>query len=290
LKISIASGKGGTGKTTIATNLAITLAQRGRDVTYVDCDVEEPNGHLFLKPEIKKTEPVPVLVPHVDLEKCTFCGECAKVCEYNAIAVLKNKVMVFPSLCHSCGGCYWICPEKAIDEIPRTIGVINSGNGDGLMFYEGRLNIGEALSPPVTKALKKNVPESEVVVIDAPPGTSCPVIEAINGTDFVILVTEPTPFGLNDLKLAVGMVREMRIPFGVVINCSDIGDKGVEKYCQTEDIDILMKILYDRKIAEAYSKGELVSLVNSGLLGNLYELYETIVSKVNHDGTRDNKR
>lgn len=290
MKISIASGKGGTGKTTIATNLAITLAQRGKDVTYVDCDVEEPNGHLFLKPEIKKTEPVPVLVPHVDLEKCTFCGECAKACEYNAIAVLKDKVMVFPSLCHSCGGCYWICPEKAIDEIPRTIGVINSGDGDGLTFYEGRLNIGEALSPPVTKALKKVVPESEVVVIDAPPGTSCPVIEAINGTDFVILVTEPTPFGLNDLKLAVGMVREMRIPFGVVINLSNIGDKGVEEYCQTEDIDILMKILYNRKIAEAYSKGELVSLVNSGLLGNLYELYETIVSKVNHDGTRDSKR
>lgn len=259
MKISIASGKGGTGKTTIATNLTITLAQRGKDVTYVDCDVEEPNGHLFLKPEIKKTEPVPVLVPHVDLEKCTFCGECAKACEYNAIAVLKNKVMVFPSLCHSCGGCYWICPEKAIDEIPRTIGVINSGDGDGLTFYEGRLNIGEALAPPVTKALKKAVPESEVVVIDAPPGTSCPVIEAINGTDFVILVTEPTPFGLNDLKLAVEMVRALKLPFGVVINRADLGDGETRSYCQRNRIGILQEVPDDRKIAEAYSRGVLAA-------------------------------
>lgn len=281
LKISVASGKGGTGKTTIATNLAFVLAQKGKDVTYLDCDVEEPNGHIFLKPEIEKRLNVDILVPRVNLDKCTFCGECSDICEYNAIAVLGEKVMVFPSLCHSCGGCYHICPEKAIDEIPRNIGTIRSGHGYGVGFYEGRLNVGEALSPPVTKALKKIVPDSDVAIIDAPPGTSCPVIEAVNNTDFVLLVTEPTPFGLNDLKLAVGMVRKMELPLGVVINRFDIGDKSVEEYCKAEGLDILLKLPFNRRIAESYSEGMMASTADGGYDESMCELYEKIEGRIN---------
>ncbi|RKX25090.1 MAG: (4Fe-4S)-binding protein, partial [Candidatus Zixiibacteriota bacterium] len=241
MEISIASGKGGTGKTTIATNLAVAIAKMGKEVSYLDCDVEEPNGSIFLKPEITEKFDVTVLIPRVIHDKCNLCGECSAACEYNAIAVLGKTVEVFDSLCHSCGGCLDVCPEDAIEEIPRTIGSISHGIGMGVEFYEGRLNIGEAISPPITKELRKLANKSNVTIIDAPPGTSCPVIEAINGTDFVILVTEPTPFGLNDLKLAIGMMREIDLPFGVVINRSDIGDNRTDEYCHDEKIDILMK-------------------------------------------------
>jgi len=290
LKISIASGKGGTGKTTIATNLAVALANTGKNVAYLDCDVEEPNGSIFLKPEIEEQFDVAVPVPKVDLDKCTLCGDCSAACEYHAIAVLGKTVEIFPSLCHGCGGCYDICPEDAIEEVPRTIGRISRGVGMGVEFYEGRLNVGEALSPPVTKALRKLVTMSGVTIIDAPPGTSCPVIEAISGTDFVILVTEPTPFGLNDLELAVGMVREIGLPYAVVINCSDIGDSRTEEYCHREEIDILMKIPYDRQVAEAYSRGEMIFSIDSRYEKSLYELYLNIVNWVNHDGTSHSQR
>ncbi len=288
--ISVASGKGGTGKTTVATNLAVALAEKGKDVTYLDCDVEEPNGRIFLKPTITESEDVSVLIPQVDHDKCTFCGECSKICQFNAIAVLLNKVLVFPSLCHSCGGCNAVCPERAISEVPRPIGKIASGSGHGFTFYEGRLNVGEALSPPVTKALKDMAPKSEVVIVDAPPGTSCPVIEAVKGTDYVILVTEPTPFGMNDLRLAVGMAKEMELPFGVVINRSDIGNDAVEEYCASEGISMLLKIPFDRKIAEAYSNGEMASLVRSGYSEDLHTLYKTIERRIQNDGTGNSKR
>jgi MinD superfamily P-loop ATPase len=283
MKISVASGKGGTGKTTIATNLAAVIAKNGRDVAYLDCDVEEPNGHIFLKPKIEDQSDVTVLIPSVKLDKCNFCGECSATCEYHAIAVLGKKVEVFPSLCHSCGGCFEICPEDAIEEVPRTIGCIRNGAAMGVKFHEGRLHVGEALSPPVTKALRK-LRTSEVTIIDAPPGTSCPVIEAIANTDFVILVTEPTPFGLNDLGLALGMVRELGLPAGVIINRSDVGDNQTEKYCQKEKIDILMTIPYDRRIAEAYSRGEMMFGVGLGYEKSLYALYENIANRISFDG------
>ncbi|RKX26695.1 MAG: (4Fe-4S)-binding protein [Candidatus Zixiibacteriota bacterium] len=281
MEISIASGKGGTGKTTIATNLAVAIARMGIDVAYLDCDVEEPNGHIFLKPEITKEIDVTVPIPRVDLDKCTLCGECSAACEYHAIAVLGKTVEVFPSLCHGCGGCRDVCPEDAIEEIPRTIGNISRGVGMGVEFIEGRLNVGEAISPPITKAMRKLDINSDVIIIDAPPGTSCPVIEAISGTDFVILVTEPTPFGLNDLKLAVGMVREVGLPCGVVINRSDIGDDRTEEYCNKEEIDILMKIPFNRQIAEAYSRGEMMFEVDPEYEKSLCELYLKIAERVN---------
>ncbi len=290
LTISVASGKGGTGKTTIATNLAVALAEQGRNVAYIDCDVEEPNGHIFLKPEIKKVSEVNVLIPHVDLKKCTFCGECSEICEYNAIAVFQKKVMVFPSLCHSCGGCYHICPERAIHEIGRPIGIINIGTGQGVKFFEGRLNVGEAISPPITRVLRGITPTWEVSLIDAPPGTSCPVIEAVKATDFVVLVSEPTPFGLNDLKLAVEMVRALKLKFGVVINRCDIGDDNLEKYCRIENIDILARLPFARKIAKTYSRGEMISLSDPGYNSTMLNIFKIIEDKVNGNGTGGIKR
>lgn len=279
MEISVASGKGGTGKTTLATNLAVAIAKKGKKVNYLDCDVEEPNGHIFLKPEVTEQSDVNVLIPRVIQDKCTLCGECSAACEYNAIAVLGKTVEVFDSLCHSCGGCLDVCPEGAIEEIPRAIGSISSGIGMGVEFHEGRLNVGELISPPLTKELRKLVKKSDVTIIDAPPGTSCPVIEAINGTDFVILVTEPTPFGLNDLKLAVEMIREIDLPYGVVINRSDTGDNRTEEYCHKEKIDILMKIPFNRKIAEAYSQGDMMFDVDSKYEKSFYELYQNITNR-----------
>jgi MinD superfamily P-loop ATPase len=254
MKIAIASGKGGTGKTTVATNLAAVVA---RGVWYADCDVEEPNGHLFLRPEIENTLPFNVAVPVVDYDRCTFCGECHTACRFNAIAVLPKSVMIFHELCHSCGGCKLACPEKAISEEPRRTGIIEEGQAGHIHFIHGRLNIGEAMSPPLIRAVKEKLPEKDTVIIDSPPGTSCPVIAAVKDTDVCLLVTEPTPFGLNDLILAVEMVRTLGIPFGVIINRDGIGDRGVEDYCTGENIPIVARIPDTRAIAESYSKGDL---------------------------------
>jgi len=280
LVIAIASGKGGTGKTTIAAGLTKAIADMGKSVAYLDCDVEEPNGHIFFQPEIENSTEVKVLVPEIEMEKCTFCGECSKICRFNAIAVLKEDVMVFPSLCHSCGGCFLICPEKAIKEVPRKIGLIRNGHGYGAIFYEGRLDVGEALSPPLTRELKKVVPGSEVIILDSPPGTSCPVIAAVTDSDYVILVTEPTPFGLHDLKLAAEMTRALKLPFGVVINRADIGDTGVEDYCRTKNIDVLLRIPFDRRIAEAYSRGNMLSSAGAAYSDDMNRLYIQVENKV----------
>jgi len=258
LKIAVASGKGGTGKTTIATNLALILFEMGKTVQILDCDVEGPNCHIFLNPEIESTIPVTVPMPEVTEEKCTGCGTCAEVCEFSAIAIIKGSVLIFPELCHGCGACKLFCPEDVIIEIPKNVGTVEEGNGSGIRFVHGFLNIGELMSPAVISGVKRAAEEREIVILDSPPGTSCPVIEAVKDADFVLLVTEPTPFGLNDLELAVGMVRALDLPFAVAINRSDIGNEDVKKYCERERIEIVLEIPDDRKIAEAYSRGEMI--------------------------------
>ena len=253
--ISIASGKGGTGKTTVATNLAVSI---GSGVQLLDCDVEEPNAHLFINPVIEAAKTVFTPVPAVDKEKCTFCKKCAEICRFKAIAVIKETVLTFPELCHSCGGCVEICPEKAVSETGRELGGIEIGHKNGLAFVHGRLRVGEAMSPPLIREVRSHSRSDKLVIIDAPPGTSCPVIAAMKGADFVLMVTEPTPFGLHDLKLAVEAVKLLGIPKGLVINRSDIGYHEVSRYAEQENLPVLMEIPFDRRIAEAYSKGRLM--------------------------------
>jgi MinD superfamily P-loop ATPase len=251
--ISVASGKGGTGKTTVSVNMALAL---GTGVQLLDCDVEEPNAHLFLKPVIERSERVETPVPLVDLEKCTFCRKCSDICRFNALAVVGEKVLVFQELCHSCGGCMLVCPEGAITETGRHLGTVNFGARDAIGFINGQLRVGEAMSPPLIKQVRAAADPQRLTIIDAPPGTSCPVIAAMNGTDFVLMVTEPTPFGLHDLKLAVEAVRLLGIPCGLVVNRADIGDNKVFDYAQREGLPILLTIPFDRRIARAYSQGK----------------------------------
>ncbi|MBW2708993.1 MAG: ATP-binding protein [Deltaproteobacteria bacterium] len=253
--ISIASGKGGTGKTTVATNLAVSLDFA---VQILDCDVEEPNAHLFIKPHMEETRTITTPVPEVDMEKCNLCGKCGEICQFRAILVIGETVLPFVEMCHSCGGCMEVCPEKAITETTRELGRIEKGHRNGLEFIHGKLRIGEAMSPPLIKSVRQYTRSDMLTIIDAPPGTSCPVIASMKGADFVLLVTEPTPFGLHDLKLAVGAVRILGIPCGLVINRSDMGDDRVLDYAKTESIPVLMEIPFDRKIAEAYSRGDMI--------------------------------
>ena len=259
MKIAVASGKGGTGKTTIATNLAYYLANSiGQNVTLLDCDVEEPNCHLFLQPRWEKVYAVSVPVPEVDASKCNGCGICSDLCQFSAIVCINKNTLTFPELCHGCGLCTRVCAPGAIKEVQRELGVVEMGTAYGINFVHGKLRIGEAMSPPLIKEVKRKFNPSGITIIDSPPGTSCPVIEAIKGTDFVLLVTEPTPFGLNDLQLAVDMVRVVGIPFAVIINRADVGDERVQEYCSREGIPILMEIPEDREIAKTYSTGGLV--------------------------------
>jgi len=252
--ISVASGKGGTGKTLVATSLALTLKDSGK-VQLLDCDVEEPNDHVFLQPTFTHREAVAIPVPKVDKDRCTYCGRCADICAYNAIAVINDNVLIFPELCHGCGACSYLCPEQAISEEGKEIGVVEMGNADGLGFVHGKLNVGEAMAPPIIRKVKEQASNEGTVIIDVPPGTSCPVVEAVKNSDFCILVTEPTPFGLNDLILAVETVRELNIPCGVILNRAGVGDSKTEEYCSRENIPILLTIPLDTDIARLYSRG-----------------------------------
>lgn len=276
--ISVASGKGGTGKTTVSTNLALSI----EEVQFFDCDVEEPNANIFLKAKIKEHEDVSIAIPEIDKKKCDYCGKCSEFCAYNALAVFPNNILVFPELCHSCGGCELVCPKNAVNWKKRVIGIVEYGQTKGIDFNQGLLNVGESQAVPVIKALKRKIDKTKKVIIDVPPGTSCPVIESISGSDYCILVTEPTPFGLHDLRLAVEVVRHLNISFGVVINRDGVGDDKVESFCRKEKIPVLLKIPERKKIANLYSTG--VALVNEShewheMFGLMYNRIKEEVSQ-----------
>ena len=270
--LAIASGKGGTGKTTVSVNLAWML---GSDVQLLDCDVEEPNGHLFLRGDLRDEQIVSIPVPQVDESLCDGCGECSRFCEYHAIVTFGSTPLVFPEMCHGCGGCMKVCPKQAIREVDKRIGVVETIEANNITLIQGRLDIGAAMAPPLIRAVKARLQNSMPAILDAPPGTSCPVIAALQGADFVVLVTEPTPFGLHDLKLAVAMVRELGIPFGVVVNRVGIGDDRVHVYCRQENVPILIEIPDDRRIAEVYSKGSLIVEA----LPEYRELFQRLIDK-----------
>jgi MinD superfamily P-loop ATPase len=237
--LAIASGKGGTGKTTVSVNLARTL---GSEVRLLDCDVEEPNAHLFLAGERSDEENVAVPIPQVDESLCDGCGECGRFCEYRAIVSFGTTPLIFPEMCHGCGGCAKVCPRKAIRENDRRIGVVETVRAGNVTLIQGRLDVGVATAPPLIRAVKDRLRNGIPAILDAPPGTSCPVIATLRGADFVVLVTEPTPFGLHDLRLAVDMVRTLGIPFGVVINRIGIGDERVHAFCSEENVPVLLEI------------------------------------------------
>lgn len=272
--IAVASGKGGTGKTTTAVNLAYAL---DREVQLLDCDVEEPNAQLFLNGALLSTEEVTIPIPQIDASLCNGCGECSRFCEYNAIVSYGTMPLVFADMCHGCGGCMKVCPPQAIREVDHRIGVIETFSAGKITLIQGKLDIGAAMAPPLIRAVKRKMDNRIPILLDAPPGTSCPVITTLRGADFVALVTEPTPFGLNDLILAVETVREMDLPFGVIINRSGSGDARVNFYCADENIPILAEIPDDRKIAEAYSRGELI--------GKVFPKYRLIFEKIINDIT-----
>jgi MinD superfamily P-loop ATPase len=276
ISIAVASGKGGTGKTTIATHLAVVLAETGTRTAYADCDVEEPNGHLLLRPTVRATHDVSIPVPEVDEARCTLCGACGNACRYSAIVPLPNKLLTFPKLCHGCGGCTYACPTGAIREVPRVTGAVEEGLAGQVLFLHGKLNVGEAMAPPVIRAVLDAAPSVDTLVIDAPPGTSCPVIASLRKADVVLLVTEPTPFGLNDLKLAVQMVRQLDVPFAVAVNRAGTGDRAVYDYCEHEGVAILLEIQNDRRIAQAYSRGELCTGLIPELRPRLLGLYAAL--------------
>lgn len=279
MNIVIASGKGGTGKTLVATSLAQAAADGGRAIL-LDCDVEAPNASLFLKPELNHRVKAVSMIPQVDAGACTLCGKCAEVCQYHAIAVLPKRVMVFREMCHGCGSCAVNCPERAIQEIPFSIGALDFGHAGPIAFGQGTLNVGEAMATPVIRQLKKQankimVRSGDTVILDAPPGTACPVIEVLRDADLALLITEPTPFGLHDLKLAAEVARDvLKIPTGVVINKDGVGDGGVEDFCRDAGIPVLMRIPLDRRIAEAYSEG--TPLLNA--MPEYRERFETLLA------------
>ena len=270
--LSIASGKGGTGKTTVAVNMALSL----RDVQLLDCDVEEPNVHLLLHPEINEEKSVYVSSPQVDEELCDHCGKCSEFCEFNALFVTPEKVLFFTELCHSCGGCLLVCPKNAITEKNLKIGEIKMGVAEGVELVFGELNVGEPMSVPVIKDVKKQIKSNKTVIIDSPPGASCPVIESVHRSDYCLLVSEPTPFGLHDLKIMVQVLEKLKIPFGVIINRAGIGDRKTYDFCEEKGVPILLEIPFQRKIAELYSRGVPFSLEMPEWKENFRTLFDEV--------------
>lgn len=270
--MAVASGKGGTGKTSFAVNLAVSLDR----VQVLDCDVEEPNAQVLLHTSQLRTEPVFNAIPKVDEALCTYCGDCSKFCRYNALLTLKDKILVFPELCHSCGGCMMVCPQKAISKENHQIGTLTFGAADDLTLVWGELVVGKPLAVPVIKAVKQHLDRTHDVIVDSPPGTSCSFVETVRGCDFCVLVTEPTPFGLHDLSIAVAVLRKMSLPFGVVVNRAGIGDRKVYDFCQKENIPVLLEIPYDRRIAELYSRGIPFSREMSGWQEQFRAIYGKI--------------
>ncbi len=283
MTISVASGKGGTGKTTVAASLASVIPES----VYIDCDVEEPNGHLFFKPEFILEENANKFFPLIDQDKCTFCGKCVEVCEFNALINLKFEIVLFEEMCHGCGACTYFCPSKVITEKAKAIGVVRTGiTNDKILFADGLLNIGEVAAAPLIKEVKKKIVDGKTNIIDSPPGTSCSMVEAVKDSDFCILVTESTPFGLNDLKLAIDVLKTIKIPFGVVINKYDPAFQEMENYLRENSIEIFLKIPFDRRFAESYSEGILPVKKYPELKNNFIILYNRIIEKVENVNAR----
>jgi len=284
--IAVASGKGGTGKTTVAASLALAIS--AAPITFLDCDVEAPNAHLYLEPELMLHKDVGLLIPKVDQQLCTACGRCAEVCQYHAIVVLAEKALVFPELCHGCGSCTLNCPEDAIREVPKVVGELEAGPAvSGINFARGTLNVSEPMAAPVIRQLKnwQPFPESAIVIRDVPPGTSCPVVESILGADFVLLVTEPTPFGLHDLRLAAQLARSLGLPAGVVVNRDGIGDSRVDEFCRKAGLPVLMRIPMERRIAECLARGRPLVKSYPEYLPRFQELYTRIQSLAAANGS-----
>jgi MinD superfamily P-loop ATPase len=249
--ISIASGKGGTGKTTVAVNMALSL----ENIQLLDCDVEEPNAHILLQPAITHIISIHKPVPQILEERCNYCKQCARFCSYHALFVATDTALVFPELCHSCGGCSLICPEQAITEIQHQIGTIKLAHAKNIELVYGELQVGEPMPIPLIKAVKQRMIPEKTVIIDAPPGTACPFVASVYPSDYCILVTEPTPFGLHDVQIAVQVLTQLEIPYGIIINRAGIGDQRIHNYCNDKNIPILLEIPYDRTIAHLYSRG-----------------------------------
>ncbi|MFL7870269.1 MAG: ATP-binding protein [Anaerolineales bacterium] len=281
--IAIASGKGGTGKTAVATALAQTLARTGLSVSCLDCDVEAPNAHIFLRPNFLESKPVEMLIPQIDATLCSGCGECARVCQFHAIVVLGGQTLVFPELCHGCGSCTLVCPDGAINEMSRRMGILKGGlSPEGINFGHGLLNVGEPMAVPVITQLKKwrDYKDAEVVILDSPPGASCPVVESIRGANFVILVTEPTPFGLHDLCQAFELTRELDIPAAVIINRDGIGNSDVEGYCREVGLPVLLRIPLEREIGEGLAQGKTLLEIHPEYEVTFRTLYTQIAEKI----------
>ena len=273
MKIAVASGKGGTGKTTISVSIALSSRY---PVTFVDCDVEEPNAHIFLKPGIHGTETFSLTVPRVIEERCNYCGECRDICRFNAITVLGRTIMAFPDMCHSCRGCFLVCDQDALEESQREVGKIEWGESGNIKFYRGVLRVGEAMASPLIKKLKRKAGENGLIIFDAPPGTSCPVINTVADADYVLLVTEPTPFGLHDLKLAANVMKELGLPFGVILNKAGLGDEKVNTWCSENRVPLHLEIPFSKSVAEAYASG--IPLI--GAVKELVPRFERLLEEI----------